>query len=76
MMKLESLIHSAMDQHGVTLPKWKIKITNVEAVNFNWAKVTTEVFEPRKRKPTIIWEVAVYMPRNQVDFNKSTFYYC
>ena len=76
MTKLESLIKSAMDQHGVTAEGWRIKIINVQAVNFNWATVETEVYEPRKRKPTIVWNVAIHMPRNMVDFNKSEFHYC
>ena len=76
MTNLESLIRSAMDQYGVTAQGWRIKIINVEIVNFNWARVETEVYEPRKRKPTIVWNVAIHMPRNMVDFNKSEFYYC
>lgn len=75
MNKFEQGIHNALDEKGITLPDWKIKITNREIIGrSDWAKVTVEVYKPRKRKPEIIWELAINIVKNQIHWDKSSFY--
>ena len=75
MIDFEKALHEAFNEKGITLPDWRIKITNREIIGHSdWAKVTVEVYKPRKRKPEIIWELAVNIVRDQIHWDKSNFY--
>ncbi len=76
MTRLEQGIHDVMNERGITVPNWRIKITNREIIGkSDWAKVTVEVYAPRKRKPTVIWILSINFVRETVHWDKSSFYY-
>lgn len=75
MNDFEKRIHEALDDRGITLPNWRIKIVKREIIgNSDFANVYTEIYPPRKRKPTIVWILAVNFVRNQIFWDHSSFY--
>ena len=73
--KLEEGIFNAFLDKGIVNPDFKIKITSREIIgNSDYAKVTVEIFPPKKRKPTIVWELAINIVRNTIHWDKSSFY--
>lgn len=73
-MSVEQMIINALLSYGAIDENWKIKITDIENLQHSdWAKVTTEIFKPRCRKPYAIWELVVNTVRNITDFEKSSF---
>lgn len=74
MTRLESGIYNAMVEHGNINPDWRINITHKEIIGkSDWAEVLVEVKEPRKRKPTYIWTLAINIVRDQINWDKSGF---
>ena len=76
-MKLEDAIRSAMDEHGVTGPGYRIKVVWTETLNqgsSDWATVTVDVYRPRYRKPCVTWELAIWIPGNTLYWEKSRHY--
>ena len=77
MNKLENGIRNVLLERGAILDGWKMKITSIEpkACGSDWAVVSVTVTKPRCRKPFMGWELAVYMPKDQIHFDKSSFAY-
>ena len=74
MNKLEG-IKEVLIERGIMNDDWRMKIINREIIaNSDFGKITIEIYQPRKRKPCIVWELTIYIPRNQIYFDKSTFY--
>lgn len=72
-MLLEA-IRNSMIERGAILPNWKVTLVQVENANgSDWANVTVNVFRPRCRKPLVVWDIAVYLPRDQIWWDKSSF---
>ncbi|WP_304584429.1 hypothetical protein [Acutalibacter muris] len=72
--KLLDALHKAMSQYGAIKPNWKISVASIENTNgSDWATVNVNIFRPRCRKPYTVWALAVYMPRDQIWWDKSTF---
>lgn len=77
MNKLEDGIYNVLLQRGSIADGWKVKVTDVSSKcsGSDWVMVSVSVTKPRCRKPLMVWELAIYMPRDQVDFSKSSFLY-
>lgn len=77
MNKLENGIRNALLERGSILDGWKIKINGIEtkACGSDWAVVSVAVTKPRCRKPFMVWELMVYMPKDLIHFDKSSFVY-
>jgi len=77
MSSLENGIYNVLLQRGSIADGWKVKVTDIQlkCSGSDWATVSVNIIKPRCRKPFMAWELAVYMPRDQVDFSKSSFAY-
>lgn len=73
MNELLTKIKAAMDEHGVTAPGWKIKISGIDQTYSDWATVIVDVVKPRCRKPCATWELAIWMPGMLLRWDKSSF---
>lgn len=71
---LVSRIKAAMDEHGVTAPGWRIKVSEVNQVSSSdWATVVVDVLKPRCRKPCSTWELAIWVPGMLLRWDLSKF---
>ena len=69
-----SFIRKAMDEHGITGPGYRIKVTGIDnAAGSDWATIHVDVIRPRCRKPCVAWDIAYYMPRDQIWWDRSSF---
>ena len=77
MSKLEKGIYNALLERGSILSGWKVKVTNVQekCAGNDWVNVSVYITRARCRKPFMVWELAVYLPRDQINFEKSSFVY-
>lgn len=74
MTELEKRILSAMTETGRAVPGWRFKIQATENnPGSDWATVTGVLIKKRCRKPFMAWELAVYMPKAQIFWDKSKF---
>ena len=74
MTKFENAIKEVLIEREIMDKNWRMKITGTEIIGkSDYAKVTVEVTAPRKRKPCVVWNLAVNIARNQADWAKSTF---
>ena len=74
MTGLEKSILAAMVETGRAQEGWRIKINNVDVPKgSDWAKVNVSVIKKRCRNPIAAWELSVYIPRQQIWWEKSTF---
>jgi len=73
--ELELNIHHVLAEKGIAGLDWRIKIINKEVIGrSDWAKVSVEIYPPRKRKPVLVWVLAINFVRNIIDWEKSDFY--
>lgn len=73
--RLTQGIHDCMDERGITLTNWRIKIVGREIIgNSDWATVTVEVYKPRCRKPCVVWMLAINIVREQIYWDRSRHY--
>jgi len=73
--ELQSNIHHVLSEKGIAGLDWRIKIINKEVIGrSDWAKVSVEIYPPRKRKPVLVWVLAINFVRNIIDWDKSNFY--
>ncbi len=72
----EERIRQAMIEYGAIGEKWRISVTGMERERpgSDRGTVTVEVTRPRHRKPSLIWELAIWIPGNLLDWNKSQFH--
>lgn len=76
MLNLENAIKEIFIEREIMLPNWKIQITDKEILGkSDYAKVTVDVFKPRKKKPEITWILTINMVREQIHWDKSEFYH-
>jgi len=74
--KFESNIHNVLAEKGIAGLDWRIKIISKEIIGkSDFAKVLVEVYEPRKRKPCMNWDLCINIVREQIYWDKSTFVY-
>lgn len=67
-------LKNALVGYGAMNENWRLKITNKQIIsNSDFANITVEIYKPRCRKPTIVWELLVNIVREFVDFERSTF---
>lgn len=74
--RLETAIFNVFTERGITSSNWRIKVTNKEIIGqSDFAKVKVEVYEPRKRKPCMFWDLYINIVKEQIHWDKSTFNY-
>lgn len=74
MNELERKIISVMVETGRANPGWRFQIQNIEnSPGSDWATVTGVLIKKRCRKPFMGWELAIYMPKAQIWWDKSNF---
>lgn len=72
--KLEEGIFNAFLDKGIVNPDFKIKITSREIIgNSDYARVNVEIYAPRKRKPTIAWNLCINIVRDTIHWDNSYF---
>ena len=77
MNKLENGIYDVLLERGSILSGWRVKVTNIQekCTGSDWVNVSAYITKARCRKPFMVWELAVYLPRDQINFEKSSFVY-
>jgi len=75
----EKKLHEAFDEIGVTLPNWRIKITNKELIRnrygqwTDYATLTVDIYKYRCRKPTQRRYLTVNTVKGYIDLERSTY---
>ena len=65
-------IRNAMDDRGITGPGYRIFVTDRKIIgNSDYAEVIVDVFEPRKRKPCMIWALRINIVRGTIHWDRS-----
>ncbi len=74
-MTLTEAIKEALIEYGAIGENWRIQIgnTEVQAIGSDWAIVSVHVYKPRCRKPQGCWHLAIYMPKDQIHWDKSQY---
>lgn len=75
MKNIEELMKDALVWYGAMLENWRLKIVRVYATGADSANVELQIFEPRRRKPTVSWIIPVDTARNNVYVSEGTFTY-
>lgn len=74
MTELEKRILAVMVETGRAQEGWRVKINNVDVPKgSDWAKITVFVIKKRCRNPIVVWDLSVYLPKQQIYWEKSTF---
>ncbi len=72
---VHSEIYDALKEHGAIGPTWRIEIGNrdLNPIDSDWVTVSVDVYKPRCRKPQGCWHLAIYMPKDEIHWNKSQY---
>lgn len=65
MKKLEALVREALVDNGIAMSDWRVDI-KVNKGSFNFCMLEITVYEPRKRKPSVVWSAPYDLCRNML----------
>ena len=75
MKNIKEALRNVMVKTGRISPKDRITIGNTITNGTDWVRVEIYAYHGRQKKPFVYWNLCVNMARNQVYWDKSTFYY-
>ena len=74
MSELEKEILSALVDTGRAKSDWRFKVQSIEILPYSdWATIVGVLTKKKHRKPCMCWELACYIPKKQIWWDKSVF---
>ena len=75
MKNIKEALRNVMVETGRISPKDRITIGNTITNGTDCVRIKIYAYHGRQKKPFVYWNLCVNMARNQVYWDKSTFYY-
>lgn len=73
---LKEAIERIMKETGRISETGRIQIEEIQNnTGSDYAKVIVNCYRKRCRKPFLCWEIIIFLPKDQILWNQSSFYY-